>query len=289
LKRLTGILCLLLGYTFGAIGESYPATIEQGYIESSTEQYDSPAVNPPPLANIVLILDDLGNSVALGQRAIQLPGDINYSFLPQSPNGARLAKFAHLHGKEIMLHIPMSNIHGKRMGPGALTPAMEKEQFIATLRENLHSIPHVRGVNNHMGSLLTQLHQPMTWFMQELKQQKLYFIDSRTSPLTVAESTAKTYKLPHMRRHVFLDNLRTQPAISKQFERLVSMAKLQGTAVAIAHPHPETLSFLEHALPALSQRGVRLVFASEMLNKLAGSCPANNCPKLSQLTHLVRY
>lgn len=256
LTKLLGVAWLVAVCQHAAFAES-PTIVERG---------DS------KLATIVLILDDLGNSLALGQRAIHLPGAINYAILPQSPNGARLAKAAHQQGKEVMLHIPMSNIKGRRMGPGALTPAMDEEHFIATLRQHLQSIPYVRGVNNHMGSLLTQLHRPMSWFMKELKQQQLYFVDSRTSPLTVAESLAKTYNLPHLRRHVFLDNHRSEKAISKQFERLISIAKEQGTAVAIGHPHPETLGFLEQALPVLRLRGVRLAFASEVAGMRDNTC-----------------
>lgn len=227
-------------------------------------------------ATVVLIVDDLGHNLAVGKRAIQLPGAINYSILPQSPNGAALARAAYQQGKEVMLHMPMSNIRGRQMAPGVLKPAMDQQQFIEAVRNHLDSVPHVRGVNNHMGSLLTQLHQPMSWFIKELKQRQLYFVDSRTSPLTVAESVARTHNLPHLRRHIFLDNQRDQQAIAAQFEKLLILAKNRGTAVAIAHPHPETLSFLEQALPSISTRGVRLAFASEAVTPPTRQCVTNN-------------
>ncbi len=214
---------------------------------------------------IVLILDDMGNNLFLGEQALALPGAINYAFLPHSPNSAELANKAYTLGKEILLHAPMSNLSSKPLGPGALTPIMNRQEFLETLRRNLVSIPHVKGLNNHMGSLLTQLREPMTWLARELKQQDLYFVDSRTSPLTVAELMARDNYLPTLKRDIFLDNTRDRRAISVQFEKLLQLARSQGLAVAIGHPHPETIAFLTNALPTLADRGFQLSLISNAL------------------------
>lgn len=213
-------------------------------------------------SRIVLIIDDMGNSLELGQRAIALPGAVNYAFLPHSPYSKTLANEANRRQKEVLLHAPMSNLHDYPTGPGTLTPRMNQQQFRQTLVDNIYSIPHAKGVNNHMGSLLTQLKQPMAWLMQELKQQNLYFVDSRTSPLTVAESTARELQLPTLRRDVFLDNEPTIAAIARQFDQLLRLSKQQGEAVAIGHPYPETLEFLEQQLPLLKEKGAVLIKAS---------------------------
>ena len=218
-----------------------------------------------PTALLVLIIDDMGNSIELGQRAIDLPGAINYAFLPHLHYSKQLAHTAHQQGKEILLHLPMSNLAERPAGAGKLSPIMDKPQFLQTLRDDLHTIPHVSGVNNHMGSLLTQLQQPMNWLMAELKQQNLYFIDSRTSPLTVAALQAQSHQLATTSRDIFLDNQRTSDALSRQFERVILLAKQQGVAVAIAHPHEETLAFLKQALPTLTARGITLSLASTAL------------------------
>lgn len=213
-------------------------------------------------STLVIILDDMGNNLELGRRAIALPGAVNYAILPHRPFSATLATAAHQHHKEVLLHAPMTNLGSQATGRGTLTPKMNQTEFLQTLRSNLASVPYAQGVNNHTGSLLTQLHQPMTWLMQELKQRKLYFIDSRTSPRTVAESTGCTEQLPTLRRHIFLDNKRDVAAIEQQFEQLLQLAKQQGNAVAIGHPYPETLTFLEQTLPLLSARGFALIPAS---------------------------
>ena len=212
---------------------------------------------------VVLIIDDMGNSLKLGQRALALPGAINYAFLPHSRYTKKLATQAHQQQKEVLLHAPMSNLNSYATGPGTLTAAMQQQQFLQTFQQDLASVPYARGVNNHMGSLLTQLHQPMDWLMQALKAEQLYFLDSRTTPLTLAEARAKAHAIPHLRRDVFLDNERQYKAIAAQFSRLITLAKRQGQAVAIGHPYPETLEFLENTLPSLQQQGIQLVLASQ--------------------------
>ncbi len=223
----------------------------------------------------ILIIDDMGNGLELGQRALRLPGKVNYAFLPHTPNGPQLARLAHRRGQEVLLHLPMSNLSEQAAGPGKLSPAMDRGQFNAALERNLASIPYVRGVNNHMGSLLTQLHQPMRWLMEGLKRHHLYFIDSRTSPLTVAERTARRQQLPTLRRDVFLDNRLEAPAIRRQIERWLELAQDRGLAVAIAHPHPQTLAALEASLPTLDERGIRLALISEILTPTLAQRPGS--------------
>ena len=230
-------------------------------------------------AKIVLIIDDMGNSLELGLRAISLQGPINYAFLPHRRYSKSLATLAHKKSDEILLHLPMSNLNDYPTGAGTLKPRMNQQQFLSALQASIESVPHVKGLNNHTGSLLTQLRQPMDWLMAALKQRHLYFIDSRTSPRTVAATIAIQHQLPMLKRDVFLDNIREKDAIDKQFKRLIELAKKQGVAVAIGHPYPETLAYLEEALPKLADMGITLTRASDVLTKQ--ECPQNSdCPRV---------
>src|SRR5690606_32302890 len=117
--------------------------------------------------------------------------------------------------------------------------------------ENLASVPHARGVNNHMGSLITRHPGHMTWLMQSLARDGLFFVDSYTHPQSVALEMAREGGIPTARRDVFLDHVPEPEAIAFQFRRLVSRAKRNGQAIGIGHPSPETLEFLQAALPVL--------------------------------------
>lgn len=224
---------------------------------------EAPISEPPD--RLVIIIDDLGHQLSNGRQAADLPGAITLSILPYTGHGDRIAKRGFKAGKEIMLHAPMSNLANQPIGAGGLTPELSEEEFRATLTASLQQIPHVQGVNNHMGSELTQYRLQMGWLMDELKARALYFVDSRTSSDTVAASVAQEYALPHLSRQVFLDNEATREAIEERFNAAVSRAKKDGLAVAIGHPYKATLDFLAEALPALSEQNIELVTVSAAL------------------------
>lgn len=209
-------------------------------------------------ADMLLIMDDLGNNWALGERALNLNGPINFAFLPYTPHASKLAVNAHRLGHGVMLHAPMANKTDKSLGPGGLYAEMNKEEFQQQLRSNLASIPQVQGMNNHMGSLLTEKNEPMDWVMEVVQQQGLYFIDSLTSADSVAFKKAKQSGVPTLKRHVFLDNDVETTALEQQFSQALAIAKRRGLVVLIAHPYPETIDFLEEQLPLLAQQDIKL-------------------------------
>ncbi len=224
------------------------------------------------LPRLVIIIDDLGDNLALGLRALDLPGRVTPAILPHTPHAVALANRAHEAGLEVMLHLPMSNHNGRHPGPGALHAGMDRALFDDTLLRNLAAVPHVSGVNNHMGSKLTERPLAMTWLMRELRRQGLYFVDSRTSRHTIAERQAGLQGVPNLRRDVFLDHDPAPQAVAARFEELVTRARRQGVAVGIGHPYPETLALLERKLPGLALRGVELVHPGEVLGGREMAC-----------------
>lgn len=225
--------------------------------------YNSPVKFKPKIA---IIIDDLGYNLKLGHRAVALDGEVTLAILPHTPHSVTLAKLGSHQNKEIMLHAPMSSILDKPLDPGGLTPDMEQAQLVSTLRRNLAALPNVVGINNHMGSQLTQIQQPMSWIMQELQNHDLYFVDSRTIASSVAWETALAYQVPTTRRDIFLDHDKDPKAIAEQYNKLLTIAHRHGQAIAIAHPYPETIAFLEAALPLLANAGVELVPVSALVS-----------------------
>jgi len=197
------------------------------------------------VGNIAIVLDDMGNSLSDFQ-ALSLPEEVTFSILPYTPQGKRLAKIAHQQNREILVHIPMQAKTGNRMlGKGALMLNMHEQEFKALLQRSLHYLPDAQGINNHMGSALTEKTMPMRWTMEVLQARGFYFLDSRTTAQTIAESTAKILDVPALRRNVFLDNIKTEQAMRRQLQRAINLSKDQHNVVIIAHPYPETLRFLK--------------------------------------------
>ncbi|KEF30510.1 Putative divergent polysaccharide deacetylase [Marinobacter nitratireducens] len=214
---------------------------------------------PPTIA---IIIDDMGHNRVEGERLIALDQPLTLAFLPYRRFTRSLAEQAHRNNKEIMLHAPMANTHNFGLGPGGLTSDMGRTDTIQTLRRALQSIPHVTGVNNHMGSLLTQRFEPMEWVMSELYNYPLYFVDSRTIASSIAADVAQAYQIPTMTRDVFLDHQQTEAFVDKQFRRLIKLARENGTAIAIGHPHKVTVDYLEKHLPELDRQGIGIATVS---------------------------
>lgn len=216
---------------------------------------------------LAIIIDDIGYRHIDGRRAVNLPGAIACAFLPHAPHTRELALAAHARNKEILLHVPMQALASdKKLGPGSLTLDMDQHQFVRTLQQALKSVPHVSGVNNHMGSLLTSEHDHMVWLMRELQHRgDLFFVDSRTTAASVAHQVALENGVPSMQRDVFLDAERDPAFIARQFARAIHLAKLRGGALIIAHPYEETLDYLVWRLPDLEAEGVRLVSLQELM------------------------
>jgi polysaccharide deacetylase 2 family uncharacterized protein YibQ len=242
---------------------------------AATAQPESEKAAPTgQLPAICIIIDDIGYRRIEGLRAMELPGPIAYAVLPHTPYGPRLAKIAYQLDKEVLLHMPMEAISGKTMGAGGLSSGMQQIEFDSVLDAGLDSVPHVSGVNSHMGSELTQRRDAMGWLMQWMNAQNgLYFVDSITTPRSVALHVARETGVPATGRDVFLDPVADSEVTRRQFQKLVAMARAQGTAIGIAHPYPETLRVLREVLLRPSHYGVELISLAEMVARRVEEAP----------------
>ncbi len=231
---------------------------------SSAAERFTPRTQVPVVS---IIIDDVGDRWAEGQRAVELNWPVSLSFLPRTPYAERLAKRAHELKKEVLLHLPMQANNGKALGPGGLTQGMSRAQMHAVVQENIRSIPFATGVNNHMGSLLTRQLVSMQWFMDALhKNSGLFFVDSRTTAQSVALETAKQRGVPAARRDIFLDPEEDANMINAQFDNMLHKTESHGSVLAIAHPYPVTLEILEARLAELDYKGISLVTVSTLIN-----------------------
>ena len=219
----------------------------------------------PKMPRIAILIDDLGYNRHGMDSSLLLPTEVALAILPSTPFAMQTATSAQKQKRITLLHAPMENQRELKLGPGGLYAKMTEEELKATLSKDLDGLPGIQGVNNHMGSLLTTKADSMAWVMETLKSRSLFFIDSLTSPKSVAKKTAQEYGLATVSRDVFLDNIRTEAAIDKQFTRLLKLARKHGSALAIGHPYPETMSYLKKRLSNLEHDGVLLVPLSSLL------------------------
>ena len=205
-----------------------------------------------------LVIDDLGYSLARGKHAIDLEGDHTYAIIPGTTYGNKLAKFATGKHKEIILHLPMQAMSERSaMEPNALNEAMDEDAISENLQLMLAEFPHIKGVNNHMGSHMTSINYFMKPIMDGIRayDPDLYFLDSRTTASSIAFIEARRSGLSSIKRDVFLDHQANNlESLKLQFQIWLQKARDRGTAIAIGHPHPTTIDFLKQQLPALKEQ-----------------------------------
>ncbi len=216
---------------------------------------------------IAIIMDDLGYSRENGERALNLPVEVTAAVIPKAPHGPLLAQKAAEAGREVIIHLPMTAAAWKGLDAGGIHDGMRPEEIGRVIRDAFERIPQARGLNNHMGSRFTANDEAMHWVMHELAAHGAFFVDSLTTPDSVGTKMAARHDLPFARRDVFLDNERGLLDINTQFNKLIRLARRRGHAIGIAHPYPETLEYLEQALPLLAEAGVEVVSVSSLLSK----------------------
>jgi hypothetical protein len=214
---------------------------------------------------LAIVIDDLGNDRSQADALFRLSYPLTLSVLPHLPDSTEIAEEAHRRGYQVLLHLPMASNAGEKDEPVELLPGMDADTVGKTLASMLDTVPYAAGVNNHEGSLGTSDRALMNELMPLLHEHKLFFIDSRTTAATVAETAAHSAGVPATSRNVFLDDEQTAGAIRKQFALAIRDAREKGSALAIGHPHPETLQVLADMLPEAERQGVTLVFASSLV------------------------
>ncbi|MBN1842406.1 MAG: divergent polysaccharide deacetylase family protein [Deltaproteobacteria bacterium] len=222
--------------------------------------------HPPGLPRVAIIIDDMGYDTKMASNFLELDGVLSFSVLPNSPFQQQIASAIHKMGRDVLLHLPMEPIEYPHVNPGvgALISSMSPEELLDQLNKNLDAVPYIVGVNNHMGSKLTQDSAKMRQIFTVLKKRNLFFVDSLTSPKSHCLGAAKLLKLKFGRRNVFLDHVQDTKTIRFQIKRLVSVAKTRGYAIGIGHPYATTLEVLREDLPNI-KRKVDLVPVSQVV------------------------
>lgn len=241
------------------------APLQTPPLAQSTE---SPDTRPA----IALLIDDLGMATGRSARALTLPDAVTLSFLPYGPVSQPLAAAAAAKGHEIFVHLPMQPQGDADPGPDALMAHDSDARLrdkLDTHMAALGSTVPIAGVNNHMGSRATASRRLMDAVMRGVAERGYIFVDSLTTPATTGRASALAHGVDFMARDVFLDHRQGADFILVQLAALERQAQRHGVALAIAHPHTETLDVLSIWVRGLERKGLRLVPVSEAV-RLAG-------------------
>lgn len=220
---------------------------------------------------IAIIIDDLGLDKEASKRLNAFQSPLTMAFLPYANELKSQTAAAKNAGHELMVHLPMQS-HRATADPGtnALLVDLSYEEFSRRINWNLSQFDGFVGINNHMGSLITEDPALMVRVMARLRNEGLLFVDSLTTPNSMGKRAAKALGVPFVARDIFLDNELDRDYILRQLETTEKIARLRGYAIAIGHPYKSTIDVLEEWQSTLEFKGLTLVPISQIMNEALG-------------------
>ncbi|MEA3331390.1 MAG: divergent polysaccharide deacetylase family protein [Campylobacterota bacterium] len=238
----------------------------------ASHEYNGDALTNPPKRvsrdlkrlstkpKLAIIIDDVSvRSHVEAIKAIGIP--LTMSFLPPSksrPNSAKLASKESFY----MVHLPMEAMNFNKEEPFTLYANDSQRTISNRIRELKKLFPRVKYINNHTGSKFTSSEVAMNRLILALNDQRINFIDSRTTAETKAPKVMKNYGLNYVARDVFLDHRMDKPYIKSQIKKAIKIAKLHGSAIAIGHPHANTILALSESKKYFDE--VELVYINRL-------------------------
>jgi polysaccharide deacetylase 2 family uncharacterized protein YibQ len=258
-----------------------PQTLPHVMPLSGTERWRQLAAPMPSDAKapyIAIIIDDMGLDRRNSARAANIPGPLTLSFMSYANELAEQSAAARAKGHEVMLHLPMEPLDAKRNdpGPNALYVGMDETELRRRLNWSLDRFDDYAGVNNHMGSRFTADPRGMAIVLDELQKRGRFWLDSHTGPHSAGLSLAAKRGLAATGRDLFLDDERQAGGVAAQLAALERIARANGDAIGIGHPHGATLEALERWVLQAKARGFSLVPVTTILRNRSPERVASN-------------
>ena len=226
------------------------------YISAAHEIDDEKLVSPPKVdikkrivykskPKLAIIIDDVQTARQVKEiKSLHLP--LTMSFLPPRPARPNSAKLAS-HEKFYMVHLPMEAMHFNAEEPDTLRIHDSQQKISQKIAKIKEEFPRVHYINNHTGSKFTANEVAMNRLIFALNANKIHFIDSRTTAKTKAPKVLENFGLKYVARDVFLDHHMDKAYVKKQIKLAIKVAKAHGHAIAIGHPHKDTLEAIKES------------------------------------------
>ena len=241
----------------------YPDSLKEKPAEAEKVE-----ISQIPMRGVIgIIIDDFGyRNDHISNGFLEIPAKLTYAIIPGHDHSQSFSKKAYDAGYEIIVHLPMENI-GKTYGEEeyVLMSYFQDDEIKNRIHKAFDHLPESIGLNNHQGSRGTADSRVMTHVANVIKEKKKFFIDSRTTSNSLAESTMRKYGVPTNKRDIFLDNELDEEKIKAQLMKLADVSERKGIAIGIGHVKPQTLNVLAREIPILQEKGFRFEFVSRLV------------------------
>jgi uncharacterized protein len=247
--------------------------VDSLYLENTNNYNVYPESGNSQKPKLAIIIDDFGEDQTGVKEMMEIDRHITFAIMPFLTFSKQDAIRAHEKGHEVIVHLPMQSSKvskPKLLGPSPVKLSLTNEEIRKIVLESIDAVPNAAGVNIHMGTISSENERIMTCVMEAVKENGLYFVDSRTSQKTVCRSVAKKVGVKFTERNIFLEHAsKKKQDIKKQLSLAGDIALKKGHAIAIGHVGSEggkvTAEAIKEMIPQLESRGIELVFVSELL------------------------
>lgn len=228
---------------------------------------------PPKVElKVAFVIDDWGYNLYNIGMIPQIDRPITLAVLPNLRYSKRISEEARKYGQmyDVILHLPLESKSGTSQEPNTIKRSMKKERMLSILENDIESVPGIIGVSNHQGSRATENKEMMKTILGELKKRDLFFLDSRTTPVSVCRNICQKIGLRYAERDVFLDltlkkdQVQYRYYIKKQIRELINIAKARGRAIGIGHDKKLTLEVIKESIPDIEKEGIRIAPLKDM-------------------------
>lgn len=171
------------------------------------------------------------------EEILNLPINLTVAIMPFMPLTKKDAELAYKNGHEVIVHIPMEPKNGKKswLGPGAITTDLEDHEIRELVEAAIKDVPHVVGMNNHIGSKVTEDERIMRIVLKVCKEYGLFYLDSKTTAKSVVSKLANEMNDPFLKNNIFFDEIYSPQHIKKQADILAKSLAEINQIIAIGH------------------------------------------------------
>jgi polysaccharide deacetylase 2 family uncharacterized protein YibQ len=204
-----------------------------------------PARRTTSKPKLAIIIDDVSTKKHV-REIDSLHLVLTKSFLPPSAARPTTPKLA-ANAKFYMVHLPLEALSFRAEEPHTLRISDSQAKISNRIKNIKKWFPRVQYINNHTGSKFTANEVAMNKLIYALKNNNISFVDSRTTAATMAPKVLKNFGLKYVSRDIFLDHEMDKKYVIGQIKKAIKFAKVHGSAIAIGHPHPNTLQALRES------------------------------------------
>lgn len=219
---------------------------------------------------VAIVIDDFGNNGDGTEEMLEIGIPITVAVMPFMPHSREEAQRAIKAGHEVIVHMSMEPEKGKIewLGPRPILNNLSNEEVKDIIKDAIEEVEGAVGINNHMGSKVTQNESIIRAILEEAKERNIMFLDSKTTPNSVVGKVSQELNMTYLERDIFIDSIRDKNHMKKQLDKLGRVALEKGYAIGIGHVGPDggkpTVEAIKEMAPILEKRGIKFVFLSQI-------------------------